>query len=105
MKREPLTSTVVPGATLRRRRAARSSSAVAKCAAPAPNAAAASAASSPAREQRVDAGRARLAAGLAVERRTLRADLAHVAQHQPAAAPARAASTAIAARTESGLAL
>ena len=33
------------------------------------------------------------------------ADLAHVAQHQPFRAPARSASTAIAARTESGLAL
>ena len=86
MKREPLTSTVDAGRARRascvdervdRRRSA--------CA-PAPNAATASRASVAHRVQPRDAALARVRADLAMERGALRADLAHVAQHEAARA-------------------
>ncbi len=84
MKREPLTSTVVPARARSRDAAPRSASTVAKCSAPAPNAAALSAASAPTVSRAIDARRPRVLADFAVERGPLVADFAHVAQHQPA---------------------
>ncbi len=57
------------------------------------------------RKQLLDAARTGVRTGLGVELRPLVAHLAHVAQHQQARAQAVSASTSMAARTESGLAL
>ena len=106
MKREPLTSTVAPGARVARRRAAASASTDAKCsrACAERRGALARRACRPSSRRSMPRG-ARVGADLAVERGALRADLAHVAQHQPARRRRARASTSIAARTESGFAL
>ena len=85
MKREPLTSTVSPPRGFARAAAPRARRRRRSARAPAPNAVARRRASvAPTAYRRVDAARARVRADLAMERRALRADLAHVAQHEHA---------------------
>ena len=89
MKREPLTSSVVARARVRARAAPTSASTSAKCMrARAERRDGFARVASPTAYRRVDAALARVLADLAVERRPLRADLAHVAHHEAAARPA-----------------